>query len=716
MHSAVDTAARRCAVLVAAGLLLPLAACSSGDDGGSTAEGDIAVAARSQVVEGGTLHWAVDAVPTTLNTFRAAAGGATSRIAGATLPALFTLDAGGRPQLNEDYLVSARVTEREPRQKVVYELSDDARWNNGRALGVKDFVAQWKALDGRGSHTADYDAARNAGYDRIASVRKGDGPRQVEVTFREPYADWRALFTPLYPAEVMSSPKAFAAQAKQGLTVSAGPFKLGGHDRGDDTVTLVRDPKWWGEKAKLDRIQLLAVPQGQREEALEARKLDLAQVRPPTAAHIGSAQQLQGKNGENSGERKRDSGVGLSSYTVRRTLQPAYTQLALNGSSGPLTDERVRRAVARAIDRRKLAHQALDGLGLPAKAIGSHLRVRAQVGYHDNSDALGGPDVKSAQALLAEAGWKPGGQIAPEEPAGEDATVEAKPGGNGDGKAGRGQHTDGKTSRSAKRGGLPLRITPAEAARLGATPLSLTPFTAVQRAGLLAQAAAAGTQAAEQGGSAGARQAARRTEQTAKAVRDRADELQLLSSGRATLVRTKDGKPLSLRFVLPKGTEAEQLRATGERIVRMLNEIGVRTRVETVDDDEYFDKIAAGDYDLALYAWPVSAFPATDARPIFAKPSPASGGALSVQQNYTRVGTDQVDQLFRQASRELDAGKRQELLRRADAHIWAMAASVPLYQPPQLVAARRTLANAGAFGLRTPDYEDIGFTRDAGMD
>jgi peptide/nickel transport system substrate-binding protein len=711
MHSAIDTAARRCAVLVATGLLLPLAACSSSDDGGSgKAGGDIAVAARADVVEGGTLHWAVDAAPTTLNTFRTDAGQATSRIAGATLPALFTLDARGRPQLNEDYLVSAHVTSNAP-QKVVYQLADDARWNNGRAIGVRDFVAQWKALNGRGAHASEFDAARNAGYDRIASVRRGDGPRQVEVTFREPYADWQALFTPLYPAEVMSKPRAFAADPKKGLPVSAGPFKLGKQSHDGKSVTLVRDAKWWGDKAKLDRIQLLAVPRGEREQALKRGRLELARVNRSTAGHIGSAQQLQGKNGEHAGRKDKESTAGLSPYVVRKTLAPAYTQLALNGASGPLTDERVRRAVARAVDRSKLAHDALDGLGLPTKPIGSHLRVSTQAGYHDNSDALGGPDVKSAEALLAEAGWKPGGSTAP-----EGDTGEAKPGGSDDGKHGRAGHTEKKSSRSARRDDLALRITPAEAARIGASPLSLTPFTAEQRAGLLGQAAAAGKRGAAQEDSSDAHKAAEAAEKRARAARDRADELNLLSSGRATLVRTKNGKPLSLRFVLPKGAEAEQLRATGERIVRMLNKVGVRTRVETVDSDDYFRTIAAGKYDLALYAWPVSAFPATDAQPIFAKPSPAAGGALAVQQNYTRVGTDQIDQLFRQASRELDDSKRQDLLRQADAHIWAIAGSVPLYQLPQLVAARHTLANAGAFGLRTPDYADIGFTKDAGLD
>ncbi|MBR7678621.1 ABC transporter family substrate-binding protein, partial [Streptomyces daliensis] len=117
---------------------------------------------------------------------------------------------------------------------------------------------------------------------------------------------------------------------------------------------------------------------------------------------------------------------------------------------------------------------------------------------------------------------------------------------------------------------------------------------------------------------------------------------------------TKDGKPLALRFVLPAGPGSGPIRATGERIADMLNGIGVRTQIKKVADESYFkDHIAAGEYDLALYSWPASAYPATDARPIFAKPRPAADGSLSVGHNYTRVGTDQIDQLFEQASGEL---------------------------------------------------------------
>jgi peptide/nickel transport system substrate-binding protein len=182
-------------------------------------------------------------------------------------------------------------------------------------------------------------------------------------------------------------------------------------------------------------------------------------------------------------------------------------------------------------------------------------------------------------------------------------------------------------------------------------------------------------------------------------------------NSRVTAPRVKAGKPLTLRFVLPAGRASKPVRATGARIAKELGRIGVRTRIQQVPAERYFANIAAGDYDLAIYSWPGTAFPATDARPIFAKPSAAADGSLLVEQNYTRVGTNQIDQLFDQASRELDDGVRNDLIKRADARIWAAAGSVPLYQRPQLVAAGEKVANAGAFGFQTPRYQDIGFEK-----
>ncbi|OEU85473.1 hypothetical protein DB35_14610 [Streptomyces abyssalis] len=756
---ALDAATRRSLALLLAGALIPLAGCTSGDDGGPSSEGggsgasrDVPHLDREQVASGGTLHWAVDSLPPTLNAFRPKADATTERITGATLPSLFTLDAAARPQLNPDYVEAADVTSEEPRQTVVYRLNPKAKWSSGRSIGVADFKAQWKALSGR---KKSFDAARNAGYDRIGKVTKGKNAREVKVVFRKPYADWKSLFTPLYPRSVMARADDFNHAAHRSLPVSAGPFRVEKIHRGDTSVKLVRNKKWWGDDAKLKRIVLRVVPRDERKEALRRGQLDLAEVDVATVrsivrAHKGGEEDAKSRKGNEQGRKsaeelraqaERDG--KLRHLAVRHAFEPAYTQLALNGAEGPLSDERVRRAVARAIDREAIAKRALRGTGLPVKALGSHLRMIDQDGYADNSDALGEQDVESAQSLLAEAGWKDGGARS-ESTAGADAKKgdrgnnaegdkndggkDSKDSDGGkdskagnDGKDSSGDKNDGdknaqQSSAQNRAAGAAPGVAPVsvqEAARLAAQPLTLSPATAGQRASLMTQAARLQLRKAEASGSEGKVRKARAAVKQATRARADADELRLLSDGGAKVQRTKAGKPLTLRLVLPKGPGSDSIRATGTRIAKALTRIGVRTQVKQVPDKDYFRKhIATGDYDLAIYSWPGTAYPATDARPIFAKPAAAADGSLLVEQNYTRVGTNQIDQLFDQASKELDDGARNDLIKRADARIWAAAGSVPLYQRPQLVAAGAKVANAGAFGFQTPRYQDIGFEKE----
>lgn len=731
-------ALRRTLAFLAAGVLtVPvLSGCSEEDPAGRPVAGqDIAPAARDLVADGGSLRWAVDAVPETLNTFQSDADPTTARVAGAVLPSMYRLDASGRPQLNTDYLESAKVVAREPRQVVLYKLHQEAVWSDGREIGAADFAAQWRALSGK---DAAYWTARNAGYERIEKIERGDNDLEVRVTFARPYADWKSLFSPLYPKQVMGTPDSFNDGARKKLKVTAGPFALKEVDRKGGEVTLVRNPRWWGRTPKLSELVLRAVPRAERAEALAEDKADIAEVDSAQAERITLASRdrkkkaqgagpplsgsgtlsREGAHGPESGltpakslrswavahgsdEKAADDEIGarkkrraavaeytaqqsaLRGFAVRRSLEPAFTQLALNGSDGPLADERVRRAVARAIDREKLAALVLEPLGLPAEPVGSHLALAGQAAYADNSGALGDQDADEARALLADAGWEQGGPLEPGEPlqerkkaAGAEREKTGKKDASGSDKPGKKE-----TSRSDKPGSDRDESTYV----VGGDD---KPYDADGNQNL----AQDGKQF-KPGGAPGA-YAPQGTRAPAAAARG---------------PLAKNGKLLTLRFVLPSGPGTESLRAVGGRIAVMLERVGIRTEITKVADESYFkDHIANGQYDLALYSWPTSAYPATDARPIYAKPVPAADGSLNVEQNYTRVGTDRVDQLFDQAVSTLDESRTRSLIRKADARIWAAAGSIPLYQRPQLVAARTTLANAGAFGFQTPVYEDMG--------
>ncbi|MET7680370.1 ABC transporter family substrate-binding protein [Streptomyces sp. NPDC005423] len=695
---------RSVAFLTAGALAVPaLAACSSEDSAGRPLAGqDIAPAGRDLIADGGTLRWAVDDVPETLNTFQADADAATTRVAQAVLPAMFRLDREGRPQRDADYLESAKVVETQPKQVVLYRLNQQAVWSDGREIGAADFAAQWRALSGKDSS---YWTARNAGYDRIEKIERGANNLQVKVTFSRPYADWRSLFSPLYPKDVMGTPDSFNDGARGRLKVTAGPFTVQKVDRRNKDVVLARSAHWWGHPAKLSRIELPAVPLGKRAAALADGTVDLAEVDPADAGRIdlagrakGTGTPLQGASatGEGKNERRhltkkrrealaryRRRQDALRDFDVRKSLEPAYTQLALNGSQGPLADERVRRAVARALDRGRLAQLVLKPLGLPAVPVGSHLALSGQAAYADNSGALGGQDTAEAQALLADAGWVRGGPVK-EQKKGEKGEKEEKTAGS----EGRGQRKKSDDSDGGDEGTYIVGEDNKES-------------------GDHQKKHDDGPQHLADGRQYDGRHAKRGGAPGAYAPKGTA-----APAGAETAALAKDGKALALRFVLPSGAGSEPLRSVADRISEMLAKVGIRTEITRVPDDSYFkDHIASGQYDLALYSWPATAFPATDARPIFAKPVPAADGSLNVEQNYTRVGTDQVDQLFDQAAATLDEADSRELVRKADARIWAAAGSIPLYQRPQLTAARRNLANAGAFGFQTPVYEDMGFLK-----
>ncbi|WP_256960649.1 ABC transporter substrate-binding protein, partial [Streptomyces scabiei] len=300
-HDRVRPRPPRCslAFLVAGVLTMPvLSGCGEEDPAGRPVAGqDIAPAARNLVADGGTLRWAVDAVPETLNTFQSDADPATARIAGAVLPSMYRLDTSGRPQLNTDYLESAKVVEREPRQVVLYKLHQEAVWSDGREIGAADFAAQWRALSGKDSA---YWTARNAGYERIEKIERGDNDLEVRVTFARPYADWRSLFSPLYPKQVMGTPDSFNDGARKRLKVTAGPFTLKDVDRKGGEVTLARNLRWWGRPAKLSELVLRAVPRAERAKALAEDQVDIAEIDSVQAERIMLA----------SRDRKKSQGAG----------------------------------------------------------------------------------------------------------------------------------------------------------------------------------------------------------------------------------------------------------------------------------------------------------------------------------------------------------------------------------------------------------------------
>lgn len=388
-------------ILLAGVLVIMLSACreDGGDKrttaattrtGGASANDiDINPVSRDELPDGGTLRLPLVAPPPNFNAGHLDGTSAdVANVVGALLPSLFRFDAEARPTLNKDYLDSAELTAKDPRQVVTYRINPKAVWDDATPITAADFEAQWTALSG--SNPA-YRIASSSGYDQIESVARGADDHEVVVTFRRPYADWKALFSPLYPASTNKDPAVFNDGWEAKPLTTAGPFRFESLDQTAQSISLVRNPKWWGERAKLDRIVFRVIDPAAQVDALLNGEIDVLDV----AADVNKLKRVEAAPG----------------ITVHRAAGPDFRSITINGTGEILKDVNIRRALGMAIDRAAIANVVVGPLGVEAKPLQNHIFMDSQRGYQDNAGVLSSPDVGGARKLLDDAGWKLDGNV-----------------------------------------------------------------------------------------------------------------------------------------------------------------------------------------------------------------------------------------------------------------------------------------------------------------
>jgi peptide/nickel transport system substrate-binding protein len=138
----------------------------------------------------------------------------------------------------------------------------------------------------------------------------------------------------------------------------------------------------------------------------------------------------------------------------------------------------------------------------------------------------------------------------------------------------------------------------------------------------------------------------------------------------------------------------------------MLQNVGVRLDMKTVPANEFFDKyILGGNFDVTIFSWQGTVFPISSSYSLFRAPQ---GG--NVFQNFSRVGSAEIDAAMTKAVSDLDPDQAVADADAADRLIWQEVGVIPLYQRPDIFAAKRELANFGASGFADTIWEDIGFT------
>lgn len=352
---------------------------------------DIAATPRDGVKDGGQMVWPLSIFPPQYNYFQIDGTLDPARdVTASMMPNIFPADASGKPGWDKAYLAAAPTLVTTPKQTVTLKINPSAKWNNGTPITWADFEAQWKANNGK--DTA-YNISSSNGYANIESVAKGATDQDVVITFATPYADWQSLFVPLYPKSLMGDPKSFnTAWAGTIPGPTAGPFKFSAIDKTAQTVTVVRDDAWWGDKAKLDKIIFKTVEDDASADALANGEIDFLTI------------------GANVNLYKRAKTLG-EKFTLRRAGGPNFRHITINGSKPQLSDPKVRQALSMAINREAIGKALLAPLEITPKVLNNRIYMTNHGDYKDNAGEIGQYNLDKAKSLLEAAGWKLDGTV-----------------------------------------------------------------------------------------------------------------------------------------------------------------------------------------------------------------------------------------------------------------------------------------------------------------
>ncbi len=389
---------RALAALSAIALVAPLSFASpvsardgdtSRDDVGGTSN-DINPQPASKIKQGGTMNYVQVSLCPQFN--GNAAGGNLadcSTTMGPLLPFYTYFDGNGNVQVNKDYASSIKVSKVNGKQTVTYALNPKAVWTDGKSVTADDFISMWKALNGTNKAFA---VISTTGYDKIESVVQGKTKFDVIVTFKETYADWQPLFGSLKPVSLTATPDAFNNSWKLAPNPTSGPFIWDGVDNTAKTITVKRNPKWWGEKPYLDRIVFKQVPQAAQIDALLNGEIDYMDV----SIDANAVKRVKADKGK-----KVRLDTNVSATWEHLTFGP------LNAVTG---DVAVRQALALALDREQIAVAIQSPIvgKKNVEVLNNRIFMKGLYCNQDNSGSLGKRDLKAARAMLDKAGWTVG--------------------------------------------------------------------------------------------------------------------------------------------------------------------------------------------------------------------------------------------------------------------------------------------------------------------
>ncbi len=258
---------------------------------------------------------------------------------------------------------------------VLFTLRDGVRWHDGAPFTSRDVEFTYRAL------MADATASpRKPDFDLILKVET-PGLRTVRVTYRKPYSPaLSSWMIPILPAHLLDGKsQEWWTENFDRKPVGTGPFKFG-EWKTNEYIRVVRNPDYFEAPAPwLDGIVFRSLPdQLSLRLAFETRQVDFWSAEPWAVAAFQKDPR----------------------FDVFSSPSSSYTYIGWNLKRPLFQDERVRRALAHAVDVPSMVKYILYGNGIQSTGI-----FTPQMWFFNPDIQPFTYDPEKAAALLDEAGW-----------------------------------------------------------------------------------------------------------------------------------------------------------------------------------------------------------------------------------------------------------------------------------------------------------------------
>jgi peptide/nickel transport system substrate-binding protein len=333
-----------------------------------------------------TLHIGIFAEPNSLNPLLAS-NTAEDFAAALAFDLLVTVDAKGNdvPELAARVPTAQNGGISKDGLSITYHLRRNVKWQDGAPFSSADVKFSWQAVMNPNNNVVE-----RRGYDQVKSVDTPD-PYTVVFHLKTPFAPFvDTVFGEsddpfrILPKHLLASYANINQVPFNQLPIGTGPYKVARWVHGD-RIDYVANENYFLGAPKIKRLTVRIIPDANTTEAeLRAHDIDLA---PDLAtANIGNL-------------RARPA----AGVAVLLPPSPTYSAVMFNTTHPPLDDLRVRRALAHAIDTKRIIDTLTYGTAVPAAADLSDFYWA-----YDPAVTRYPYDLTKANSLLDAAGWTRG--------------------------------------------------------------------------------------------------------------------------------------------------------------------------------------------------------------------------------------------------------------------------------------------------------------------